>query len=118
MQRKNKIFLNTSYIYWIIQVCLLFSIKGFADMTLIIAACILSVFLILGIFLKNINYKLTFAFILLLYSIIFCFMAFFFIMFFIPIVIIKYLIIAIAILNLAISICMSIILRKEIKENP
>ncbi len=115
MKLKNKIFMYVSFFYWMIQVLLLFTVNGFDNYTLIVIATIMIALLVLGLIIRNINYRIVLSLILLIYSIVFCFMA-------LPVSVFIYdistkiLIYAITTINFIVSILMLGIFRKKIEQ--
>lgn len=114
MEKKNKLFSYISLLYWIIQGISLLFIGGFGAFPIIVSTTLLTL-CGLRLFIKNHSYKVTFALLLFLYSLIFCFIA-------LPTSVfihntgVKILIYVITVVNLIISILMFRELRKEIKE--
>jgi len=114
MGLKNNLFTYISLLYWIIQGISLLSVGGFGSFPIVVSI-ILFILCGLRLFIKNYGYRVTFALLLFLYSLIFCFMALPASVF-IYNTIVKTLIYVITIINLIISILMLRDLRKEIKE--
>jgi len=113
MERDNKMFTYISLMYWITEAISLLFVGGFGSFLVVISIIVL-ILCGLRLFIKKRSYKITFALLLFIYSVIFCFMA-------LPASVfinntsIKILIYAISTANLLISILMLRKLRKEIE---
>ena len=114
MEQKKKLFTYASLLYWIIQGIFLLFVGGFGSFWVIVSIILLTL-CGLRLLINNHGYRVTFALLLFLYSLTFCFIA-------LPASVLihntsmKIVIYATAIVNLIISTLMLRELRKEIKE--
>jgi len=113
MKQENKTRTYLLLLYWIVEAVSLLFVGGFGSLPIFMSIIVL-ILCILRFFLKNHGYRVTFALLLFLYSLIFCFISLPASVF-IHDAIMKILIYTISISNLMISILMLRELRKEIK---